>query len=525
MTTKNKTTTKKKSAQPKKARAASRSLAADGGLAAAVFDSARDGGATVSTDAKITLVGVQGIENTDQDFKDKVMQIADSVKVNPNYLMAVMSFETGGSFSPKIKSLSGSGATGLIQFMPPTARGLGTTIQALEQMSALEQLDYVAKHFAPFKNRLKTLEDAYMAVLYPVAVGKGADHVLFKKGTAHYAQNRGLDINGSGEITVGEAAAKVRARLGTASVGTGEILRRGVTSPEVGKLQDEMIDLGYLKPEQKASGANRFGPLTEGAVKNFQRDNHIQETGVYDEATQEAVRQLNEVVKRGSTGDVVFGLQMRLVQLGYLTLAQVSIGGKNFGPLTENALKIFQLQHGVQASGVLTDETYRALLASAPTPTPAIPTGNGTSIDQVLPASGTGFTTYRREQGGADQYGRASTIRAIMEISEAWATRRASPRLQFGDISRRNGGPFAPHAAHRRGLEVDARPVTNNNLEEASNINAMNYSHQLTKEFVQIVREKFPAAIVFFNDQRLINLGLTRPLAGHSDHLHIRFPG
>ena len=498
---------------------------AEKGLAAATFTASDN--STVSTDAKITLVDVKGIENVSQDFKDKVMQIADNLNVNPNFLMAVMSFETGGTFSPKIKSAAGSGATGLIQFMPATAKGLGTSIQALEQMSAVQQLDYVAKHFARFKNKLKTIEDTYMAVLYPAAVGKGADHVLFKKGTKVYDQNKGLDINRDGEITVGEAASKVRARLGVVPVGTGEILRRGVVSPEVGKLQDELIDIGYLKPEQKASGSNNFGPLTEGALKRFQRDNRIEESGVYDDSTQEAIRQLNEGVKRGSKGNVVLGLQMRLVTLGYMMLASVSSGQRNFGPLTEDALRFFQIQHGIPPSGVLTDETYRALLASAPTPPSPIPSTDSTKVDTVLPAEGRGFTTYRREQGGADQYGRASTIRAIMEIAELWAARHASgPRLQFGDISRRGGGPFdPPHKSHQRGIEVDARPITNNGREEATNINAMNYSHVLTKEFVQIIKNKFPNARIFFNDVRLINLGLTSRLAGHDDHLHIRFPG
>lgn len=280
-----------------------------------------------------------------------------------------------------------------------------------------------------------------------------------------------------------------------------------------------------MKSEQKASGPNRFGPLTEGALKRFQRDNQIDETGVYDESSQDAIRQLNEGVKRNSKGNVVLGLQMRLVALSYMTLAHVSSGNKNFGPVTEQALKVFQLQHGITPSGVLTDETYRALLTSAPTPPSIIPSTDSTKVDTVLPAEGRGFTTYRREQGGADQYGRASTIRAIMEIAEAWSIKHATPRLQFGDISRRGGGHFSPHKAHQNGLEADARPITNNGREEATNISAMNYSHVLTKEFVQLVKSKFPNAKIFFNDTQLINLGLTSPLAGHSDHLHIRFPG
>lgn len=414
----------------------------------------------------------------------------------------------------------------MIQFMSKTAAGLGTSTAALEQMSAEEQLDVVARHLAPFKNKLKTIEDTYMSVLYPAAIGKGGDHILFKRGTKAYAQNSGLDSDHYGNVTVGEAASKIRQRLGASVVGTGEVLRRGVNSPEVGKLQSELIDLGYMRSDQVASGANAFGPLTEGALKRFQRDTNLEETGVYDAAAQSALRQLNEGIRRGSSGDVVYGLQMRLVKLGYLTLAQVTSGQKHFGELTDTALKTFQSQHGVNPSGILTDETYRALLASAPTPPPLVPVADSTRIDTVLPESGKGFTTYKREQGGADQYGRASTIRSIMDIAEAWCEQHPDLRLQFGDISRRGGGSFdPPHKAHQRGVEVDIRPITNNGREEPTSIHAMNYSHESTKELAQLIKEKFPAATLFFNDERLIGLKLTSPLAGHDDHLHLRFPG
>lgn len=155
---------------------------------------------------------VVGMDNTSQNFRDKVVQIADRLGTKPIYLMAVMSFETGGTFSPSIKNRV-SGATGLIQFISSTARGLGTSLSALASMTALEQLDYVEKHLKPFKGRLLTLEDAYMAVLLPAAVGKGRNHVLFEEGSIEYDQNRGLDINDNGKITVAEAANKVASRI------------------------------------------------------------------------------------------------------------------------------------------------------------------------------------------------------------------------------------------------------------------------------------------------------------------------
>ena len=48
-----------------------------------------------------------------------------------------------------------------------------------------------------------------MAVLWPAAVGKKEDYVLFEAGTAAYRQNDGLDLNEDGAITKAEATQKV----------------------------------------------------------------------------------------------------------------------------------------------------------------------------------------------------------------------------------------------------------------------------------------------------------------------------
>lgn len=153
---------------------------------------------------------------TRKEFQSKVETIADDLGADPGHLLAVMKFETGGTLDPKEKNRAGSGATGLIQFMPTTAKDLTgastkeAAIKLMESMSPVEQLDYVEKYLKPFKGKLNTLEDVYMAVLYPRAVGKDNDYVLFKEGTKAYWQNRGLDIDKDGEITKSEAASKVR---------------------------------------------------------------------------------------------------------------------------------------------------------------------------------------------------------------------------------------------------------------------------------------------------------------------------
>jgi hypothetical protein len=146
----------------------------------------------------------------DAGFKGRVSSIALELQVCVDFLMAAMAFESAGTFSPSVPNGAGSGAVGLIQFMPATARNLGTTPAALSALSATQQLEYVRRYFLPYSGRLLTLEDTYMAILYPSAIGKGAGHILFSAGTTAYTQNAGLDANKDGSVTVGEAAAKVR---------------------------------------------------------------------------------------------------------------------------------------------------------------------------------------------------------------------------------------------------------------------------------------------------------------------------
>lgn len=129
-----------------------------------------------------------------------------------DWLMACMAFESGETFRSDIKNAAGSGATGLIQFMPATARGLGTTTEMLARMTPIQQLDYVASYFRPYAKKVHTLADMYMAILMPKYVGKPDSTPIFSGGVA-YRQNSGLDANKDGVVTKFEAAAKVRAKL------------------------------------------------------------------------------------------------------------------------------------------------------------------------------------------------------------------------------------------------------------------------------------------------------------------------
>jgi hypothetical protein len=109
-------------------------------------------------------------ENRDA-FITKVYKISLYLKVDPDWLMFLMWFETARTLDHRIQNKT-TRATGLIQFMPSTAVFLGTTVDALKEMTNVQQLDFVQKHLAIFRGKYKDWVDLYCAIFWPAAVGK-----------------------------------------------------------------------------------------------------------------------------------------------------------------------------------------------------------------------------------------------------------------------------------------------------------------------------------------------------------------
>jgi transglycosylase-like protein with SLT domain len=149
-------------------------------------------------------------------FRAKVFTGCAKRAMDPDDLMGCIAWESGETFSPKKMNMAGSGAVGLIQFMPSTARTLGTTTAKLAAMSAEEQLDWVFKYFDQFNvAKLRKISDLYMAILWPKGIGKPESYVLWDRAKMPktYRQNSGIDIDKDGLVTKAEAAAKVNAKL------------------------------------------------------------------------------------------------------------------------------------------------------------------------------------------------------------------------------------------------------------------------------------------------------------------------
>lgn len=165
----------------------------------------------------------------DTDFINAVEATSSSLGINTNDLLRIIEFETDGSWSPSVQPTRTDGtrissATGLIQFLESTAQGLGTSTEALAQMTRAEQMEYVEAYLSPYADRINNFGDLYMAVHWPAGVGQPDSFVMYREGSREYTANRGLDSNGDGTVTRGETLAVIERRVG----GTG----RGVmTTP------------------------------------------------------------------------------------------------------------------------------------------------------------------------------------------------------------------------------------------------------------------------------------------------------
>ncbi len=142
--------------------------------------------------------------------RSEITKMAKELNFNPQALIGVIYSESGGN--PQAVNPHG-GATGLIQFMPKTAVGLGTTTTALARMNAEQQLVYVKKYIENAKrsagysksDKLSSGE-LYALIFMPAKAKKG---VLCNVGTKAYSQNKGLDLNRDGIITTKELGDRI----------------------------------------------------------------------------------------------------------------------------------------------------------------------------------------------------------------------------------------------------------------------------------------------------------------------------
>lgn len=143
------------------------------------------------------------------EFISKVKEISENLQISPDWLMAIMYHESGLDSTIQ----NSIGATGLIQFIPSTAKWLKTSPEKLKLMSNVEQLDYVYAYYKPFAGRFKSVYDLFAYSFMTIAVGKPDDWVFKYKGKTAaeiVKQNKIFDTDKNLEITMKEYKAYIR---------------------------------------------------------------------------------------------------------------------------------------------------------------------------------------------------------------------------------------------------------------------------------------------------------------------------
>lgn len=167
----------------------------------------------IKIDPKDTSAGKKGQELiNDRSFNEKLANVAKRLGFKKADLIQIMAFESRANpaifnTSKKVvkvidpvtkketlKTVTTQFATGLIQFVPDTARGLGTTVEDLGKMTGFQQLDYVEKYFIQQKKsyRVKDLGDLYLMVFYPYAINRPDSYILGQRNGKNLGLRRDL---------------------------------------------------------------------------------------------------------------------------------------------------------------------------------------------------------------------------------------------------------------------------------------------------------------------------------------------
>lgn len=119
-----------------------------------------------------------------------------------------------------------------------------------------------------------------------------------------------------------------------------------------------------------------------------------------------------------------------------------------------------------------------------------------------------------------------------MSFASNWNQLHPDSPIGVGDISLRGGGNIQGHFEHELGLQVDIRPMRNDNVDGPTNFNRADYSFALTNELVQGLLALNNVASVRFNDPNIEGTVTDRDIydqrgrrqAGvHDNHLHVTF--
>lgn len=170
-----------------------------------------------------TLPAVPGLDEMAPSFLRAFVDQIRPTGLDLDHVAALISHES--RFRPDARNAA-TRATGLIQFMPATAKTLGTSVDELARMSATAQLPFVVAYFKPFGQLAP--RDIVIAALGTGLCARGGtgpssclgapdETVVARMPETVYMQNAGLDTDKDGIITLGDVRGQIDAMLAAAA--------------------------------------------------------------------------------------------------------------------------------------------------------------------------------------------------------------------------------------------------------------------------------------------------------------------
>lgn len=219
--------------------------------------------------------------------------------------------------------------------------------------------------FKTFK-RMVTLLLALVTVLSLIPLGstQAASLKQGSKGTEVKQLQKNLIglgfLEGSADGSYGSktkaAVKEFQAEFGLSPDGNAGEATRAAVENAVVRLQVELKNAGFAP----GTPDGHFGSKTKTALKKFQKDRKLPETGVADTATWKAINKSSTGIQAGSgakTASQVKQLQKALIGLGFLTGKADGV----YGSKTREAVRSFQKACGLGADGSAGPDTMTAL--------------------------------------------------------------------------------------------------------------------------------------------------------------------
>jgi N-acetylmuramoyl-L-alanine amidase len=150
-----------------------------------------------------------------------------------------------------------------------------------------------------------------------------------------------------------------------------QVLRRGEVGPAIVEIRATLVALELLPVQDGPTTEGLFDLAVEQAVRAFQQQRGLITDGIVGPATFRALRDstyrlggrpLAYLVSQPMTGDDVFALQERLLELGY----DAGRPDGMFVHQTELALRSFQRDYGMVVDGICGPATIRAFRQLSP---------------------------------------------------------------------------------------------------------------------------------------------------------------